>query len=1344
MLALTMAMAFAEQAHASGEFVVRHYRSADGLPVGTVAGSRVDRYGFLWLATHDGLTRFDGREFRIYDAINYPQVGNNRIVKIYRGRTLRTYALTIDGRLLRLEAGNVRRIAFGPEAGDSVVRAVHESPLCVTVRRGLFCEDDRDEFVPWSRFADDLDVAAALPAKQGDTWLLVRDQGIVLQTGAERRVLFGDAQMADAPGILPLATVQENGNLVVVLTHGLLRVTPDGQARWLLKSGEDPISVVQLRHDQDGSLWVGTDRGIFRADQHAIQLVTGLGNDLDPVPMGSWRAPDGALWENMGGRLLRGGTVVLESSGTIQDVSFEADGSAWVSTLRDGLYALSPPRVDALGLEDGLVTDNIYSVARDSAGTMWLGGLNGSVQAVAENGGIRHYGQESGLPGLNTWVVAVAPDDTVYTATYNPGLFRMEAGGERFERVPLPGHLQQARVLAVSFDPAGRMWLGTTAGAWRREGTSWLKHWPDEGGAKVHAILHDSVHDRWLGTGNGVWRDRGGTVEPVASDVFGGAVVRHLFQARGGTIWASTEGRGLVRLDASRADDLGAVRLGRSEGLPSDNPHAVLEDRDGNLWVNSNQGIFRISRANLRDWLSGTASALTPLSLGFSDGITELEGNGGVQPGAARDTGGRFWFPNQRGVIRMHPDAFPRGSTAPAPVIDRLEAGGAVLPMEIDRLPAGLRSISIRYAASDLRSGAAVRFRYRLIPGDERWIDVGGQRTVSLTSLTPGHYRFELIAANDDGTWSTVPATLAFTIPARWYETAYAKLALLAGLLGLVLLGAHLRLREARRHARKLSLEVEARTHDLGAEKRHVESTLVELSQSHRVIERKNLRLAEQASRLEEINDFRTRLFADIGHELRTPLMLASMPIREMREKGRRLSAADRERLGLSLSQMDRLTHLVQQMLCLVQAEAGQIELSITSFDLCELVEEVAHGFSVLGDQSSVRYVVRAEAVPLQVFADRARISTVLGSLLDNASKYAPPGSEVEVRIDVDGVNETMRVAISDSGPGFPPAHAGKLFQRFFSSDPEPPAARRGLGIGLATARELVELHGGRIGASSDPGNGACFWFTLPLGSAHASLDEVALHPPRARTPLPPLPGKPLAARKLLIVEDHHELANYLGRRLEEYCPVQVATSSEQALVWVEREAFGMVLADVVLPGISGLELCKRIKSHPRLSNLPVLLISARGDLQHGSQCRDLGADAYLAKPFNFETLLETISLVWPDASLYFRQGEKIVPGETAAPVLMPALDGLADPDFNIREWARRAYLSERQLRRRVTDLTGQSPVAWLREQRLLRVRKLIGDGSCGTLMEAGARVGLDNPGYLYRIYRARFGVVED
>src|SRR5690554_2379026 len=220
-LSLTMAVAFPERAYASGDFVVRHYRSADGLPVGTVASSRVDRYGFLWLATHDGLTRFDGREFRIYDAVNYPQVGNNRIVKIYRGRTLSTYALTIDGRLLRLEAGDVRRIAFGPEAGDSVVHAVQESPLCVTVRHGLFCEDDGGEFVPWSRFADDLDVAAALSATQGNTWLLVPDQGILLQTGAERRLLFGEAQMDNARGILPLATVQGKGNLIVALTQGL-------------------------------------------------------------------------------------------------------------------------------------------------------------------------------------------------------------------------------------------------------------------------------------------------------------------------------------------------------------------------------------------------------------------------------------------------------------------------------------------------------------------------------------------------------------------------------------------------------------------------------------------------------------------------------------------------------------------------------------------------------------------------------------------------------------------------------------------------------------------------------------------------------------------------------------------------------------------------------------------------------------------------------------------------------------------------------------------------------------------------------------------------------------------
>ncbi|MEZ0471135.1 ATP-binding protein [Luteimonas salinilitoris] len=1341
---VALAVTPSHAAHATEQLVVRHYQSADGLPVSSATSGHVDSNGFLWLATHDGLVRFDGKAFKVYNTFNSPAIRNNRIVDIYRGKTGRSYALTADGDLLHLDVGGVRRIGLGTGAPASIVRAVYEEPFCVTTAQGLFCEEENGDFSLRLPFETGLEAAAAFPVAEDQFWLLIPDKGIVLQTGRERRLLFDDAHAYTTPVLLPKAKVGRDGRLTVTWKGGLLQIERDGESRWVMSNAEEPIHVVQLRQDRDGTLWVGTDRGIYHVDHQVLRLFRGLNDERDPVPSQSWRAPDGALWECLGGRLFREGVLVLDSDGMVNDVSFDAAGTAWVSTLRDGVYALSRPRVETFGVADGLFADNVYTVARDTKGTMWLGSLNGPVQAVGAGGDIRRYGLESGLPGLNPWAVTVAPDDAIYVGTYSPGLFRKEEGGNRFEKVRLPGPLSRARILALSFDRAGRFWLGTTKGVWRREGASWRRVWPENEDVGVHAILHDVDGGVWFGAVSGLWRRRNGVVEAVAADVIEGVAVRGLLQDRGGAIWASTEGYGLVRINTSASADMTVARLGRAEGLPSDSPHSVLEDDDGNLWVNSNQGVFRVAKENLQDWISGSAPTITPLILGLSDGVTELEGNGGLQPAAAFDVQGRMWFPYQRGVIRIDPDRFSWTRKAPVPVIDGLEAGGTTFAAGTVSLPVGTRSVSIHYSASDLHDGRAVRFRYRIFPDDGRWVDVGGQRAVSLASMPPGDYLFELIAANGDGAWSTAPATLAFTVPARWYETAYFRLSIAACLVGLIFLMAQQRVRGARRRAEDLGRQVEARTRELRIGKRQVEDALMKLSESHRVIEEKNLRLADQASRLEKINNFRARLFADVSHELRTPLMLASMPLKEIGRKALNLPQADHRRLALSISQMDRLTLLVQQMLCLAQAEAGQLKLSITSFDVCQLLKEIVDGFRVLNEKSALRYEIHDDAVFLPIFADRDRLTTVLDNLLDNASQYAPPGSVVDARLSVDAAAEMVRIVVSDSGPGFSPALAKNLFRRFFKGEASPRAGRDGLGIGLATARELVELHGGEIGASSRPGEGASFWITLPLGSAHVSLDELDPGPTQVAVPMRAANGGSARARKVLIVEDHSELANYLGHRLGEYCPVQVVADAEQALGWLAQEAFGMVVADVVLPGMSGIALCRDIKADQRLADLPVLLMSARAESARSEEGLNAGAEAYLVKPFSFEALLNAISRAWPDASLYFRSDDRIVSEAGMSPLLSPALNALSDPDFSVGSWARQSYLSERQLRRRVIELTGQSPVAWLREQRLLRVRKLISDGTCRALSEAGAKVGLDNPGYLYRIYRARFGVAED
>ncbi|MGO1540553.1 MAG: hybrid sensor histidine kinase/response regulator transcription factor [Luteimonas sp.] len=1344
--ALTILIAaHASAVWATDRFVVRHYGSTDGLPVSSAASSRVDEKGFLWLATHDGLVRFDGEEFRTFNVTNVPEMRSNRIVDLYGGEKGFLYALTINGELLRLTVGGPVRVRFGGNSSNSIVRAVHDGPFCVTTARGLFCENDDGGFSMRLGFEAGLDVAAAFPADEHHAWLIVPGKGILLQAGRQRRLLFDNAELASAPGIPPKAVVGPAGELTVALKDGVLQVARNGRSRWLLRSSDRPIEVIQLRHDRDGTLWIGSGEALFSADRADPSLARGSTGAHGTRVLMRWSAPDGARWESDGGLLFREGVQVLDSSGQIRDVHFDAMGTTWISTLRDGIYALSRPRVDVIGLADGLRSDNVYTVANDGTGVMWLGSLNGPLQAVDAGGDVRSYGIESGLPGMNPWVVEVAPDNAVYVGTYAPGLFRKDANSDRFENVALPPLLAQARTLALSFDRAGRLWQGTTSGVWRYDGGVWRKVWPKDKDIRTQAILHAADGDVWYGTDDGLWRQRDGAVEAVAADLLKGVTVRGLLQDRGGAVWASTEGYGLVRIAASPSGRMQVVRLGRAEGLPSDSPHSVLEDADGNLWVNSNQGIFRITAKGLESWMSGSTPTLTPLSLGLADGLPDLEGNGGLQPAAAFDNRGRIWFPFQRGVVRIDPRRFPMQRPAPLAVINGIETGDSKFPGDrFPRLPAGLRSLSIHYSASDLYSGNAVRFRYRLFPGDGRWVDVRSQRTVSLASLLPGDYRFELIAANSDGVWSPRPTRLEFTIPARWYETAFSRWLVLIFLAASMFLVAQYRVRAARARAEELDQQVQGRTKELDLEKRQVEAALAKLSESHRVIEGKNLRLADQASRLEKVNEFRARLIADVSHELRTPLMLASMPLKEIDAKTPDLTPGDHERLRLSISQMDRLTLLVQQLLSLAQAEAGQIKLRITSFDICRLVNSIADGFGAANERSRIRFEVRSDIPSLPVFADSDRLTTVLHNLLENAARYAPDDSVVGVHLSVDGAAEMARIVVSDTGPGFAPSLAERLFQRFFRGEPTPQADRGGLGIGLAVARELMELHGGKIGAVSKPGDGAHFWITLPLGSAHVSFDELLTESTRPEA-LPVVPkSKPSGATKLLIVEDHPELANYLRDRLSEYCPVQVAADSDEALQWLERERFGMALVDVVLPGMDGIALCRKIKVDPGRSYLPVLLMSARADSAGSQAGLGAGATEYLVKPFGFETLLAAIARAWPDASLYFKGGGRLVPNENADPLLVPALNALSDSDFDVGQWAKRAYLSERQLRRKVIELTGLSPVAWLREQRLLRVRKLISDGACRTLSEAGAKVGLDNPSYLYRIYRARFGMAEE
>jgi CheY-like chemotaxis protein/anti-sigma regulatory factor (Ser/Thr protein kinase) len=469
---------------------------------------------------------------------------------------------------------------------------------------------------------------------------------------------------------------------------------------------------------------------------------------------------------------------------------------------------------------------------------------------------------------------------------------------------------------------------------------------------------------------------------------------------------------------------------------------------------------------------------------------------------------------------------------------------------------------------------------------------------------------------------------------------------------------------------------------------------------------------------------------------LRTPVMLVSLPLRDLHRNAGTLTAADRRRLELALKQLERLGGLVEQLVGLVQAEAGQVRPQIRRLDLAALLHDLAASYQPAATQVGATLVVQVAGSERALFGDRERLTTVVGNLLDNAIKHAPRDSTVTIALGYE--EEHAVIEVRDQGAGFDPTVSARLFERFYRGEGPPRQGREGLGIGLALARELVELHGGRIAASSTPGAGATFRVELPLGAAHVALDELALGPAPIVAPPPPLRSERGEGR-VLLVEDHPDLAAYLTERLGEHLPVTCVGSAEQAAqVLADEPDVRLVVSDVVLPGASGLDLCRQLASLPDEHRRPVILISAKAADTDRDAGLAAGAAAYLAKPFSFEALLGEMARAWPAAAPRLIAN----PADPAAldPLLAIALGGLGDPAFAIARWAGQAHLSERQLRRRVSELTGQSPQTWLREQRLLRVRHRLRSGASKTLAEAGARCGLDNPAYLYRSYRARFG----
>jgi diguanylate cyclase (GGDEF)-like protein len=770
------------------QYLRSSWQAEQGLPQNSVSAILRTRDGWLWAGTERGLVRFDGVRFTVFDRDNTPALPANGINAIHEDRDGRLWIGTSRG-LVRRQGSVFERI--DPAAGD-------------------------------------LRIASLLEDHAGRLWVGSLGNGL-FEVKAEKLVALGATIPLPGRRIRALREAAD-GALWIATEAGIASLAAGRMTSLAVRDGLLDDSCFDLWPDADGTLWVGTDGGLQRYRQGVFTAFTAKQGLTSNRIRTLWRDRAGSLWIGTQGggldRLRRDGQTieVLDttrglSSDVINAISEDGEGNLWLGSSGGGLIRLRDGKVATFGRAEGLPADIVYAIFEDRAGSLWFGMNTGGV-ARLRGGALTVFDAADGLPSETVTSIAEDAAGTLWAGTYGGGLARF--ANERFTTPVAAGQLADPSVYALLPTRGGGLWVGTGGGgldlleAGRVTHTTVADGLP---GGFVQALLEDPAGALWIGTNEGLARLAGGRLTRwTTADGLADRSVLSLHLDAAGVLWIGTAGGGLSRF----ADGHFATVTSR-QGLSDDTIGRILEDRSGRLWMSGDRGLSAVARSSLDDLLAGRRERVVPLHLGAGDGMRSAECYGGTQPAGIAGRDGRLWFPTIRGAVVLDPDHLPTNAAPPPVVIEAVLVDGRATPASDGlRLAPGSHSFELEYTALSLREPARTRFRYRLEGFDPAWTEAGARRTAYYTGLPHGDYRFQVIAANEDGVWNERGASLDFVVAPSLGETWWFRL-LAAAALAAALYGTY-RLRVWRLEARQRELEavVDVRTRELSTANREL------------------------------------------------------------------------------------------------------------------------------------------------------------------------------------------------------------------------------------------------------------------------------------------------------------------------------------------------------------------------------------------------------------------------------------------------------------------------------------------------------------------------------------------
>ena len=1327
-----------------------HISAQDGLPTDEVRQIYQDKDGYIWIATNSGLCQYDGYQIKTYKSnLHTPGLlSNNTICCVAEDNHHNLWIAAYDGvNVLNKTTGHIRKID-SKELRRSIV-----DRLLVTATDRIFIGTEAGVFEYFPE--KDSCVAFKPDVLKGSVKAMIEDSNHNLWIGTWSDGFYRYDPEVDKVFAYPVLNGRNSAYDIFEDSKQRIWIGSWGYGLFLLENPYEPerLSWKQYKHDANnpnslcddiiydidedlntGTLWIGTRNGLSILYNEAASLFQ------------SYR-PDNSE------------TSVYHNE--ISSVFRDREGMMWLGLLGGGVNTVitrkpefSLDRMDAV--KNPLLTNSsVRSILVDRDGLIWLGlgswgffVYNRIAGTYTHNLDMPEFKGLGRLPIVNT-IIQSPTSDKIWLGTYDWGIVSYDKTAPAGQQVRLFNYdtdywLTNQCVFSIFEDKDKNTWFGT------RNGICVLTA-GDKGvrfdsfklnGASVNAyaylsIVQDSQGRIWTGTNNGgIIRISGSPSQPeemvferysFEDEKLNSISVLCLFIDSHGRLWAGTEGGGLNLYDPVQDR---FIPVHKQRNLPGDAIFSIQEDQQGNLWMGTNVGLMKV---HIPDDLSNVTYRLYTTSDGLQDNIF-------YRNTAFTDINGEMFFGGYKGYNSFFPDRMMEDeSFLPISITDIkiYNQSWSLLDEKVQkkiseqapdfteriRLDYRRNNFSIEFAALSFSNPQQIKYAYMLQGFDTDWQYADASRHFAYyNNLKPGTYTFSLKSTNSNGTWNKDTRHLEVVIlPPPWKSGwAYAGYALLLCLLAYIAY-------------RIVHYRVEMRN-------------------------ALHLRELEQA-KAEEVNHSKLQFFTNITHELLTPLTIISAAVDELKM----ITPQNGEYYQIMTSNINRLIRLLQQILEFRKAETGNLKLKVSQGDLASFIRNSVDSFRPLIKKKRMLFSLVCDPQELPAWFDPDKVDKILYNLLSNAAKYNEPGGTVRVELSVIG-SGNANLIVRDNGKGLSPEAIKNLFKRFYEGD-----YRKfntiGTGIGLSLTKDLVELHKGSISVSSKQDEGTAFSVVIPILREFYTPEEVdeSLH-------IPVLPSdnkeewkepekesvKPSDKenfRSLLLIEDNEDLLHLMTRLLSPTYKVYTAVTGKEGMEVIDREEIDLVVSDIMMPEMDGIEFCKQLKGHLETSHIPVVLLTAKNREEDRADAYDAGADGFIMKPFNLSVLHARINNLLKQKERMSGDFKKQLVFEANElnytsldeNFLQQAIDcvnrHLSDPDFDQQAFLDEMGTSKSTLYRKLKSLTGLNSSAFIRNIRLKAACRIMEEKKHIRVSELAYAVGFNDPKYFSVCFKKEFGM---